>query len=239
MSTFPASSASWPASAISSGSSDHEFFGLGNEDRLTLLISELLRQIPEHERCSAVKAAIEKADSIATPVLLARRLIRGVGAADGGSTKTTPPSELDERQALISIACAQEIEQAAADLIARAAANHRLLSVPRLDWVLAEWRRWGEPDAVRQWMAGVVKDDEKLARFLLAMRSERVTTKGVRYRLDPRWLDDYVDREEVAVAVRRLRATLKHEDAAATCDQYLLELEMLEQGKDPESRFDW
>ncbi|MEJ7792001.1 MAG: hypothetical protein WKF65_08540 [Gaiellaceae bacterium] len=65
-----------------------------------------------------------------------------------------------------------------------------------------------------------------------------MTSSGARYRLDPRWLDDYAARADIASAVRRVRDAIEEDDLARACDQYLLELQMLEEGRDPEARFD-
>ena len=119
--------------------------------------------------------------------------------------------------------------------VAGAAANGALWGVDRLLWILAEWQRWGDPNAARTWIAGVLDDDEQLRALMSSVLSVRMTSSGARYRLDPRWLDDYADRADVAAAVRRVRAATEEDDPARACDQYLLELQMLEQGKDPEA----
>jgi hypothetical protein len=219
--------------------SDDEVLGVDNETRIVWLIGGLLERVAPDDRCGLIKAAIRESHSIGTPVLLVRRLIRSLGVPTEASTQATPPEQLDERQALVSIECATELEKVAAEMISGAAAAGALWGLPRLLWVLAEWRRWGDPDAVRAWVGGVVAENEQLEQFLVTVRSKRVTTEGVKYRLDPRWLDDYARRDELAGAIRRLRVALQEGDAADACDQYLLELDMLEQGKDPEVRFDW
>jgi predicted KAP-like P-loop ATPase len=219
--------------------SDDEFFGVDNESRIIWLIGALLARIPEEARCGLLTDAIRNAESVGTPVLLVRRLTRGLGVPTESSTKATPREGLDERQAEITIDCALQLEQVAVERIAAAAAGDSLWGVSRLLWILAEWRRWGEPDAAKTWMADVLGDDAKLGQFMSSVLSERMTSTGARQRLDPRWLDDYADRAEVATAVRRLRSATEDERAMQACDQYLLELEMLQEGKDPEVRFDW
>jgi hypothetical protein len=52
-------------------------------------------------------------------------------------------------------------------------------------------------------------------------------------------LDDYASRDDVAAAIRRLRAHSDDTEVVEACDQYLVELKMLDDGKDPEVRFDW
>ena len=71
-----------------------------------------------------------------------------------------------------------------------------------------------------------------------AVSSPQRTSGGIRYRLDPRWVDRYAERADVAATIRRLRKVTEDDDVAAACDQYLTELEMLDQGKDPDVRFD-
>jgi hypothetical protein len=176
---------------------------------------------------------------VGTPALLVRRLIRGFNVPTESSIQATPIEQLDERQALISIECGKELEQLAAARIAAAAADGVIWTVQRPLWLMAEWRRWGDPNAVETWFKGVLADNDALSACVVGMRSLRVTTKGVRYRFDPRWLDDYAPREDAAGAIRRLRQTVEPGDVADACDQYLLELEMLDAGKDPEVRFDW
>jgi hypothetical protein len=46
-------------------------------------------------------------------------------------------------------------------------------------------------------------------------------------------LDDYASRDDVAAAIRRLRAHSDDTEVVEACDQYLVELKMLEDGKDP------
>jgi predicted KAP-like P-loop ATPase len=219
--------------------SDGDFFGVDNETRIIWLIGALLERVPAADRCDLLKDAVRAAECVGTPTLLVRRLARGLGVPTESSTQATDAEQLDERQALITIECGQELEQVAAERIADAAATGHLWGLERLVWVLAEWKRWGDPADVRAWVEGVLVDDEQLAKFIVAVRSQRATAEGLRYRLDPRSLDDLAQRDDVARAVRRLRDTEPGGDVAAACDQYLLELEMLQQGKNPEVRFDW
>jgi hypothetical protein len=193
--------------------------------------------VPVDERCDLVREVIRNAQSVGTPTLLVRRLVHGLGVTTESSTHATPPEELDERHARVSIDCAKKLERAAAERIARGAADVQLWNVQRVGWVLAEWRRWGDPDAVSTWLSSVLADEAQVAPLVLALRSERATPDGIRYRFDPRWLDDLAPRNDVVGAIRRLRASTQDEAVAGACDQYLLELEMLEQGRDPE-RFD-
>jgi hypothetical protein len=183
--------------------------------------------------------AVRQAQSVGTPTLLVRRLIRGLNVPTESSIESTSAEQLDERPAQISIECGKELEKVAAERIASGAADSTIWTVQKPLWVIAEWRRWGDPAAVETWFGEVLSDDELLSACLVSISGLRVTTSGVRQRLDPRWLDNYAPREKVASAVRRLRGAVTGDDVAAACDQYLLELEMLESGKDPEVRFDW
>jgi len=218
---------------------DDEFLGVDNETRVIWLIGGLLERVAADKRCELLKDAVRQARSVGTPALLVRRLIRSLNVPTTSSIESTPAEQLDERPAQISIACGKELEQVAVERIAAAAADGTIWAVQRPLWVIAEWRRWGDPAAVETWFQSVLSDDGTLSTCLVSIRGLHVTTRGVRTRLDPRWLDDYSPREEVASAVRRLREGVKDGDVADACDQYLLELEMLESGKDPEVRFDW
>lgn len=218
---------------------DDEFLGVDNETRVIWLIGGLLERVAADKRCELLKDAVRQARSVGTPALLVRRLIRSLNVPTTSSIESTPAEQLDERPAQISIACGKELEQVAVERIAAAAADGTIWAVQRPLWVIAEWRRWGDPAAVETWFQSVLSDDGTLSTCLVSIRGLHVTTRGVRTRLDPRWLDDYSPREEVASAVRRLREGVKDGDVADACDQYVLELEMLESGKDPEVRFDW
>jgi predicted KAP-like P-loop ATPase len=220
---------------------DDEFMGIDNPTRIVWLIGGLLARVPQGDRCDLLKAAVREAQSVGTPALLVRRLVRGFGVPPESSIQATPEEQLDTREAQISADCARELEQLAAERIAAAAAvaDSQIWTVERPLWLIGEWRRWGDPATVRTWFETVLADDEQLAKCLVAIRSQRVTTKGVRYRLDPRWLDEYAARDEVANAVRRLHGAVEQSDVAEACEQYLAELKMLEEGKDPEVRFDW
>jgi predicted KAP-like P-loop ATPase len=218
---------------------DDEFFGANNPTRIVWLVGGLLDRVERENRCELLTDAIRDAHSVGTPTLLVRRIIRGLGVGDKSSTRDTSPTELDERNALVDAECAVALEAVAAERIAAAAESGQLFTTDRMLWVLAEWGRWGDVEAPKDWVARVLAQNDTLSRFLLAARGERISSDGLRYRLDPRSIDPYSARQDVIAAVRRLRETIDDgSDVAVAADQYLLEYEMLEGGSDPE-RASW
>jgi predicted KAP-like P-loop ATPase len=218
---------------------DDEFMGVDNPTRIVWLIGALLERTPEDDRCEMVRTAVRDAQSVGTPALLVRRLVRAFGVEAESSIQATPHEQLSTREAQISVDCAKELEKLAAQRIADAAASGQIWDVERPLWLVGEWKRWGNPADVSTWFETVLADDQELGRCLVAVAQQQVGTKGIRYRLDPRWFDGYARRADVDAAVERLRATVDPSDVADASDQYLIEKKMLDDGKDPEVRFDW
>ena len=213
-----------------------EPFGVDNQTRIVWLIGGLLERIAPADRCSTLHEAIADAESIATPALLLRRLVRSLGVADDASLHTTPSDALDERDALISIDCATRLEQLVARKIATAASSRDVWNAPRLRWLLAEWSRWeGDAGAVRTWFRHVLGNDEELGLLLRAFAIDNPDASGANLRLDPRWLDDYAPWNDVAQAVLRLRGVPLDDATMRARDRYLTELAIL-QGDEPNER---
>jgi predicted KAP-like P-loop ATPase len=213
-----------------------EPFGVDNQTRIVWLIGGLLERIAPADRCSTLHEAITGAESIATPALLLRRLVRSLGVADDGSLHTTPSDALDERDALISIDCATRLEQLVARKIATAASSRDVWNAPRLRWLLAEWSRWdADAGAVHTWFRHVLGNDEELGLLLRAFAIDTPDASGANLRLDPRWLDDYAPWNDVAQAVLRLKGVPLDDATMRARDRYLTELAIL-QGDEPNER---
>jgi predicted KAP-like P-loop ATPase len=208
-----------------------------NQTRIVWLVGGLLERIDPDDRCATLHGALAEADSLATPALLVRRLLRSLGVPDDASAHTTRRDALDERHALISIDCAMRLERLVARKIASAAASIGLWDIPCLPSLLNEWRRWDTDQAVfRAWFRDILDNDEELGCLLCALAHEEPTRLGMRYRLDPRWLDGYATWSEVAHAVTRLDGVALDDATARARDQYLTELSILQQGDDPNTR---
>jgi predicted KAP-like P-loop ATPase len=216
---------------------DDEPFGVDNQTRIVWLIGGLLERIAPADRCSTLHEALADAESIATPALLVRRLLRSLGVADDASLLTAPSDALDERHALISIDCGMRLEQLVARKIAIAAASDAVWDAPRVRWVLGEWGRWeGDAGALPTWFRHVLANDEQLGRLLRSFATEQPAASGRNYRLDPRWFDEFAPWNEVAEAVLRLEGLPLDDSTMRARDRYLTELAILEQGDDPNER---
>jgi predicted KAP-like P-loop ATPase len=212
---------------------DEQILLAGNDVRLWLLLQELLSRIGKDERVPVLVRAIEESQAIAMPVRVVAALQHWYGVEEGSIRDVQVAANADEH-ALIDSAGIRRLEETAAERIARAAREGQLFLAPRISVVLARWADWASLDDVKSWVDEVRGGDDLLGQLLVAYMQTGTNRNGEAvYRLNPRWLERYVDPAGLVEDVRRLEPSAVG-DTAVAVTQFLAELQMLEEGQDPD-----
>jgi hypothetical protein len=121
-----------------------------------------------------------------------------------------------------------------------------LLAHPKLHGLLLVWQNWGDKDEVRRWCEDAIRFDDGLLNFLPKFSSfsalQTVGDWAVRkqIRLNPKWLEEFVDTSAIAQRLADLQQAGKvPEFARETVSQFLTEFEMISAGKNPDSRLEF
>jgi predicted KAP-like P-loop ATPase len=212
---------------------DEKFLGAGNDVRIWWLLQELLPRINKDDRVAVLVRAIEQSEAVAMPVRAVGALEHSFGVEEGSIRDAAIGAGMEER-ALVESAGIRQLEETAARRVARAAEDGQLFAAPRFGALIARWADWASLDDVKEWIDQVRADDEQLGRFLVAVLHTETSRNGeVVHRLNPRWLERYVDRAQLADDVRRLQPSATG-DAVAAVDQFIAEFDMLSRGEDPD-----
>jgi hypothetical protein len=109
-----------------------------------------------------------------------------------------------------------------------------LIKVPWLKRLLEQWTEWSESNKPQRWVEEITETEEGLLQFIDSMSGTSTVNMGtpVPY-LDPRWLDDYLDRSEVEERLGSLDETDLDEDQQEVIERFDRAIEMLEADKDP------
>jgi predicted KAP-like P-loop ATPase len=122
----------------------------------------------------------------------------------------------------------------------RRAAHGSLLHTPRLLLVLNFWREKGGQEEAQAWVVETAKDDRKLAEFL-----ERNLQSSSRFgfgdavgrkrdRLDPNWLQNHLDVNEIAARILKLGEKVELSDRQQRAvSQFLKECSLRKRGGKP------
>ncbi|MGH3082588.1 MAG: hypothetical protein ACRDNP_00755 [Gaiellaceae bacterium] len=205
----------------------------GNEVRIWFIVEGLLERIERDDRAPLLERAINQANSVATPTRIVSALAHRLGVESGSVRDVEVPPGIDEN-APVPAAGVRALEEAAAQKIARAAEASEILDSPAPGFLMARWSAWASPADVSAWLDRVRADDTQLGRFLVAALQTAQTGLGeTRYRLNPQWFADYVDREALATDVRNLEGSAQG-DVAVAVRQFLEENAILDAGRDPD-----
>ncbi len=222
-------------------------FGFGNAVRIERIIRRLLLRLDEPSRFEVLRRAISNGKAIA---IIVREVVT-LGQQHGkyGSEQPRP-----EEEKLITVEHLDELEKIALEKVRDAAQQGVLLQAPDLRYILYAWRNWAGEAEVRQWVQKVISDDIGLVNllekflgkdFILGMsffsRSLSDRVERIRYRLDPQWLEPFLEAShQIIDRVRNLA-----EDSRLTENQrtamrvFIREYELRQQGKDPNSPSAW
>jgi len=205
-------------------------FDFGNVSRASRPVYHLLKRLTVDQRVAVLEAAIRSGSAVAVQLWLLQALDEAVTKAMESSESTLLGADEVER-----------LKAAWLDRVRTMSGEANFLLHPELPRLLAIWRRWANDAEVRAWCDRTTASDEGLLsflpRFLQHTRSQTVGDWAVRLqpRLNPTWLETYID---TAACADRLRI-LQRNDKAPTgaqeaVSQYLTEFEMLQAGKNPD-----
>ena len=210
-------------------------FDVGNDIRISRLIYQLLRRVDETTRFEIISSAIKSGSSIAT--ITHEDVIWGQEHGKFGNEEPNPAEDRTFTAEHLNI-----LEELAVAKITEAAEDGSLLSSPNLVGTLYAWRIWtGSDDQVREWANEIIAMDDGLISFVEQFGSIRKSqglgdlTFREKYRLDPKWLEPYIDPNEIVDRLKRIGdvSQLDAEKMKAV-SQFLHEHDLRMRGKDPE-----
>jgi predicted KAP-like P-loop ATPase len=210
----------------------------GNDIRIGRVIFKLLRRIEKIGRYPFLNNAFENGNAIATM----ENIVVSIGQQHGKWTNNAPSPENDQ---LITKEEFEGLEKILLNKISLASQNGTLIMSSSLSRILSLWREWDGVDKVKLWVLSVIKDDDGLIKFLTSfLNKSYAQTVGdivvrTRYRLDPKWVDTYIDSSSI---IERVKVLVKRENMAddqkIALQQFIKEYEMRIKGEDPNNRID-
>ncbi|MDG9827102.1 P-loop NTPase fold protein [Pseudomonas aeruginosa] len=202
-------------------------FDFGNVSRASRPVYHLLKRLSAVRRADVLEAAMRAGRAVAVQSWLLKALDEEVEKAQEATLLTA-----DEVIRLKSVWL---------ERIRVLAGESGFMGHPELPRLLATWKHWGEGTEVRAWCDRVTTSDEGLLnllpKFLQHTRSQTMGDWAVRLqpRLNPSWLESYIDTAVTAARLQRLqRDDTVPDGAREAVSQYLAEFEMLQSGKDPD-----
>jgi predicted KAP-like P-loop ATPase len=210
------------------------FFDFGNDVQIGRITWQLLKRLDPDQRFAVLQRAFEAGRAI----YLMWHAVVVLGQQQGKypEQKASPESEW-----LITSEQLSALEEALVERI-RAAGHHGfLLDTPHLPLVLNFWRTKATPEEVKAWASEALRDDVGLVKVLeRSLQTGASVSFGDRMarshdRLDPKWLENYLDPNETAARMRELldRPDSLTDRQARAIREYLKEYEMRKAGKDP------
>jgi predicted KAP-like P-loop ATPase len=210
-------------------------FDIGNEIRIMWLIDQLLHRVDEMTRFEIISSAIESGSSIA---IITHEVV--VWGQEHGKFGVGEPRPVEDRT--FTAEHLNILEDMAVVKITEAAEDGSLLSSPNLVGTLYPWRIWtGSDDPVRDWANNIIAMDDDLILFVEQFGSVR-KSQGLsdhaareKYRLDPKWLEPYIDPNKIVNRLERIRDTSQLDaEKMKAVSQFLHEHDLRVSGKDPE-----
>lgn len=205
-------------------------FDFGNVSRASRPVYHLLKRLAVDQRAGVLEAAIRAGSAVAVQSWLLQTLDEEVSKAkDSNEAALLAADEVTGLKAIWL------------DRVRALSGETGFVDHPELPRLLATWKRWTDGTEVRAWCDRVTESDEGLLillpKFLQHTRSQTMGDWAVRLqpRLNPSWLESYIDTVASADRLRQLQRDGKVPDGAREAvSQYLTEFEMLQSGKNPD-----
>ncbi|MDP4537873.1 P-loop NTPase fold protein [Alkalimonas collagenimarina] len=205
-------------------------FDFGNESRVTRVVYHLLKRVDRVQRYDLLKTAIAQGCSLGVQ----RYLIAAL------SDEVKKYAENGE-EALVDTATLDDLKSCWVNGLKTKLGQSELLAHSQLARLLAAWRLWGDPAEAKAWCEVVTSSNDGLLIFLPKFcsytRLQVVGDWAVRLqpRLNPAWLERYLDTEACAQRLIGLQKSGAVPDMAREAvDQFLIEFEMLKAGINPD-----
>jgi predicted KAP-like P-loop ATPase len=193
---------------------------IGNDQRLTQIILQLLRRLPFESRFETLRAAIANGGSLFTCVRNVMELSKLADKyANDEHAKGKP---LLRHNDLVSL------EDLALSKLREATQNGSFLKSPKLPELLALWKDLAGDAEPQNWVHKIVGDDHNLINFLTKFMEKELSHSmlkvedGARYRLNHRVLETYVDPSNLLDRVRVLAQRVRlSEPQKVALEQFL------------------
>lgn len=212
-------------------------FGWGNDIRIGRLVFRLLRRYDtQQERFELLRDAFEGGKAVS--VIVGETASLGQQHGKYGADSRPPEEQLVGREHL------EILEGIALKKIKEAAEKGELLRAPYLARILYRWRDWEAEEAPKTWIrqSKLLDSDEGLADLLAGFLSrsfaqaESDRVPRVRWRLDPRIIEPFLD---LSAIVPRCRSLLEDNPEWLTgrrkiaLETFLREYDLNSKGRDP------
>jgi predicted KAP-like P-loop ATPase len=205
-------------------------FDFGNESRVTRVVYHLLKRVDRTQRRALLKSAIAQGRALGVQRYL-------IAALFDEAKKEAESSE----EALVDASTLDDLKSCWLDGLKTKLSQNELLAHLKLARLLAAWCLWGDPAEAKTWCEAATSSNDGLLAFLpkfcLHTRSQTMGDWAVclQPRLNPTWLERYVDTTACAQRLMALRQSGSVPDTAReSVDQFLKEFEMLKAGKNPD-----
>jgi len=213
---------------------------LGNDIRIGRIIWQLLNRLPELERFEILKEAIKNGEAISIIV----EEVTTIGQQHGKYGSELKPEE----KRLLNVEHLEELEKLVLGKIRESANRGYLLQAPQLPHILYRWCDWEKPEGeAEEWVQKIISTDEGLLFFLEKFLQKSYVQSAsdafprVRYRLDPKSLEPFLDPSKIVDRVQNILVNeklTKTEKQQIALKQFLREYDLRRQGKDPLFEFE-
>jgi predicted KAP-like P-loop ATPase len=180
-------------------------FGWSNDIRIGRIMFQLLKRFEtQEERFNVLKEVFSSGYAASMIVSEVSTLGQQHGKYSG---QAQPDSEC-----LIIAKHLEDLEKIALLKIRESASNGKLLNTPHLAQVLYRWSDWEDENAPREWVSQAIASDDGLVDFLTGFLSKGYSqsiddrVSEVRWRLDPKLLEPFIDPSGV---IQRCKNLLK------------------------------
>lgn len=205
-------------------------FDFGNESRVTRVVYHLLKRVDRAQRHELLKTAIDQGRALGVQRYLIAALSDEVKKYAGNG-----------EEALVDTTTLNDLKACWLNGLKTKLSQSELLAHSQLARLLAAWCLWGDPAEARSWCEAATSSNDALLTFLPKFCSQtRSQTMGdwavcLQPRLNPAWLERYLDTEVCAQRLIDLRKSGTVPDMAREAvDQFLKEFEMLKAGINPD-----
>jgi len=211
-------------------------FDLGIDVEVGRVIWQLLKRLEAPRRFEILRGAFEKGRALY--VIQKTLIVLGQQQGLYGEHARAEKEWFVTREQL------SELDGIFLAKLRQASQDDSLLHTPRLLLLLSFWREKGGQEEARKWLADAVKDDQKLAEFL---ERNLQSTSSIGFgdavgrkhdRLDPSWIKDYLDLDELVIRVRNLsRSKALSDRQRRAINQFLKEYDFRKRGGNPDDPF--
>ena len=216
--------------ALNDPADERGMFDLGNVSRASRPVYHLLKRVGADQRAGVLERAIQSGNAVAVQLWLLQALDKEVTKAKDSGEATLLTADEVERLKSVWL-----------DRVRTLSGEMSFVRYPELPRLLAAWQRWTSETEVRTWCDRATVSDEGLLNFLTGflqyMKSQTMGDWAVRRqpRLNPVWLENYLDKVACADRLRELQQSDKvPADTQEAVSQYLREFDMLQEGKNPD-----